>query len=113
MVEDGSNDAGLGDESEDLHRATASVTGQRVDLVDTADELGPALVGGASGRSRLVVVVVGTNRHSVVLSDAIGVRAVEMDQVLVGLWDVSEALAKNSSGSVKTSSTSSCPGLGW
>ena len=51
MFEDGSNHAGLGDESEDLHLATASVAGQRVDLVDAVDELGPSFVGGASRRS--------------------------------------------------------------
>ena len=72
MVEECSDRSGVGDEGDDFHLATASSTGQGVDFVDTVDELGPSFVSGASGRSRLGVVV-GTNRLSVVLSDAIGV----------------------------------------
>jgi hypothetical protein len=83
MIEDVSDDGGLGDESEYLHLATASIAGQRVDLVNAIDELGPSFVGGAAGRSRLLFIV-RANRFSGVLPDAIGVSAVEMDQVLVG-----------------------------
>ena len=89
MIEDGSDDGGLGDESEYLHLATASIAGQRVDLVNAIDELGPSFVGGAAGRSRLLFIV-RANRFSGVLPDAIGVSAVEMDQVLVGHGDVDE-----------------------
>ena len=89
MVEDGSDHAGVGDEREDFHVGAALVAGQRVDVVDAVDELGPSFVGGASRRSRIVFVV-GTNLLSVVLPDAIGVGAVEMNQVLVGLGDVCE-----------------------
>lgn len=90
MIEDGSDDGGVGDESEYLHLATASIAGQRVNLVDAVDELGPSIVGSASRRSGLGAVV-GTNLLSEALSDAIGVGAIEMNQVLVGLGDVSES----------------------
>jgi hypothetical protein len=60
-----------------------------VDLVDAVDKLGPSFVDGALRRGRFGFVV-GTNLFSVVFSHAIGVCAVEMDQVLVGLGDVDE-----------------------
>jgi hypothetical protein len=65
------------------------VTGQGVDLVDTVDELGPSFVGGSARRSRFGFVL-GVNLVSVGSSHAIGVSAVEMNQMSVGLWDVGE-----------------------
>jgi hypothetical protein len=44
MVEDPFDDFVLGDESEDFPLGPASGAGQRVDLVDTVDELSPSLV---------------------------------------------------------------------
>jgi hypothetical protein len=44
VVEDLSNDFLFSDESEDFHLGAASVAGQRVDLVDSVDELSPSLV---------------------------------------------------------------------
>lgn len=70
MVEDRSDRSGVGDEGKNSHLTPALRTGQRVDLIDTVDELGPTLVGFASGRSRLVFVV-GTNLFSVTLSASI------------------------------------------
>ena len=89
MIEDRPDRSRLGDESEDFHLATALVAGQRVDLVDAVDELGPSFVGVASCRSGFGAVV-GTPLLSEVLSDAIGVGAVEKDHMLVGLGDVDE-----------------------
>ena len=89
MIEDGSDHAGVGDERDNFHLAAALDAGQGVDLVDTVDELGPSFVGGASRRSGLGFVV-GPNLVSVGASNAMGVGAIEMDQVLVGLWDVDE-----------------------
>ena len=89
MIEDGSDGTGFGNESEDLHLCTASVAGQRVDLVDAVDELGPSFVENASRRRRPGFVI-GANVFSVGLSNAIGVGAIEMNQVLVGLGDVDE-----------------------
>jgi len=90
MVEDFSDDQGLGDESQELHRGIASGTGERVDLVNTVDELGPPL--GKSAPERCGLGFLGCSRRlfSVGGSNAIGVGAVEMNQVLVGLWDVDE-----------------------
>ena len=52
MVEDRSDDAGVGDEGEGLHLAAALVGGQGVELVNAIDELGPSFVGGSSRRIR-------------------------------------------------------------
>ena len=70
-------------------------TGQRVDLVDPVDELGPAFSKSASGRGRLVLHISFAARASTAAHcpNAIGVDAVEMDEMLVGLRDVD----KNSS----------------
>jgi len=43
MFEDLLDDGVLGDEGNNLHRGSAPSTGQRVDFVDTVDELGPSL----------------------------------------------------------------------
>ncbi len=43
VAQDFSDGGGLGDESEDLHLGSAVRTGQRVDIIDAVDELGPAL----------------------------------------------------------------------
>ena len=66
----------LGDESEDLHHATALGTGQGVDFEDAIDELGPTFVYGASSCSPLGLVI-GTNVASVGLSNTVGVGAIE------------------------------------
>ena len=89
VVEGLSDRGGLSDESEDLHFATASSTSQGVDFVDAVDELGPSFVRGTSSWSRLGFVI-GTNLDSVGLSNAIGLSAVEMNQVLFGLGGVDE-----------------------
>jgi len=79
------DDGVLGDERQELHRGIAFGTRQRVDLVDTVDELGPSLAqsapwrrggGGGFGWRGGVGAVGGSN--------AIGVSAIEMDQVFVG-----------------------------
>ena len=49
VSQDFSNDGGLGDEGEDLHGSAAPGTGQRVDLVDAEDKLGPPLTQSAPG----------------------------------------------------------------
>jgi hypothetical protein len=89
-----SNDRGLGDESKKLHRGIASGTGQRVDLVDAIDELGPSLAHSATWRRGVVggfgwrggVCAVGG-------SNAIGVGTVEMDPVFFRLRNVDEETA--------------------
>jgi len=88
VVEDPFYDFVLGDESEDFHLGAASVAGQRVDLVDTVDELSPSFVCGTSV-SRFGLLLE-TNRVSEGLSNAIRVSAVEVNQVLVRLGDVDE-----------------------
>jgi hypothetical protein len=88
--EDFSDDRGLVDESQELHRGIASGTGERVDLVNTVNELGPPLGKSAPGRCVLGFVGCRGRLFSVGGSNAIGVSAIEMDQVLVGLWDMDE-----------------------
>ncbi len=50
MVQDLSNDGRLGDEGDDLHFFAATPAGQRVELEDAVDELGPSLSTGARMR---------------------------------------------------------------
>ena len=92
MVQDPTDDAGLGDEGEDLHLGPAARTGQRVDLVDTVDELGPSLGQRGSRRGRLLIhLTLWSNATtSAGCPHAIGVSAVEMDQMFVGLGDMDE-----------------------
>jgi hypothetical protein len=54
MVQDASDDGGVDHEGEELHFFPASRTGQRVDLVDTVNELGPSLAQSASLRGRFL-----------------------------------------------------------
>jgi hypothetical protein len=89
MVEDRSDGSGVGDEGKNFHFTTALRTGQRVDLVDAVNEFGPSFVGGSARRNRFVFVV-GANLVSVGSSHAIGVGAIEMNQMFVGLGDVCE-----------------------
>jgi hypothetical protein len=86
VVEDPFYDFVLGDESEDFHLGTASFADQRVDLVDTVDELSPSFVRSASSGSRRWLLLV-TNGVMVASSHAIGVGAIKMDEMLAGLWN--------------------------
>ena len=89
MVEEVFDDFVLGDESENLHLAAASVTGQGVDFVDAIDELAPSFGESGSwraGRFGCSGGVVVSERGA----DSIGVSAVEMDEMLVGLGDMYE-----------------------
>src|SRR3990172_8542227 len=92
VVQDSANDRGLGDEGENFHLFPASTTGQRVDLVDTEDKLGPSLFESASQRGRFILCLpfrrVVTNRSR--RTHAMGIGAVEMDEMSVGLGDVDE-----------------------
>ena len=98
MLENLSDDGGLDDEGQELHRGIASGTGQRIDLVDTVDELSPLLAQSGPGRRS----VCGWLWWSLPLgavggANPIGVGAVEMDQVFVGLGDVNEHTGEESS----------------
>ena len=55
MIQDASDDRRLGNEGDDFHLFSASTTGQRVDLVDTVDELGPSLTQSTSSRENIVL----------------------------------------------------------
>jgi hypothetical protein len=90
MVEDLSDDGGVGDEREDSHRSAALVTGQGVDLVDTVDELGPTLAQSASGRRGGLGAGYGSLVIPVRGAHPVGVNAVEMNQVFIGLRDVNQ-----------------------
>jgi len=82
---------GLGDEGKDLHLGPTAPTGQWVDFIDAVDELGPALGEGAPGW-RGVGCIVGRSAIPCPVggANAIGVGAVEMDEVLVGFRNVDE-----------------------
>ena len=93
MVQDSTNKAGLGDEGQDLHLGPAAKTGQRVDLVDTVDELRPTLSQSGSERGRLDFasppfgrVVSKRSRRT----QAVGIGPVEMDEMLSSLGDMDE-----------------------
>jgi hypothetical protein len=83
------DDGGVDDESEEFHFFAASTAGQRVDLVDTVDELGPASIKSASSRGGLVHVS-WARLVSVAMAHSVGVGAVEINEVLTGLGDVYE-----------------------
>lgn len=94
VVQDASDDGGVDHEGEELHFSPASRTGQRVDLVDTVNELGPSLAPSASflgsflDAFRLVYGrVVGSDGLG---TNAVGVSTVESDEMFVGLGDVDE-----------------------
>ena len=89
MAQDLADDGVLGDERDDLHLATALGTCQRVDIVDTVNEFCPSSVESASSRRRLGLVL---SRFVPLVGspDAIGIGAIEMDEVLVWQWDVYE-----------------------
>ena len=55
MIQDASDDRRLRNEGDDFHLFSASTTGQRVDLVDTVDELGPSLTQSTSSRENIVL----------------------------------------------------------
>ena len=79
----------LGDEGKNLHLPTAVRTGQRVDIINPVNELGPSFAQSAAGRSGLArlsrwLAVSEGGAH------AVGVGAVEMDEVLVGFGNVDE-----------------------
>lgn len=93
MVQDSADKAGLGDEGKDLHLGPAAKTGQRVDLVDTVDELRPTFSQSASGRGRLDAASPAFGRVVLKLSrrtQAVGIGPVEMDEMLSGLGDMDE-----------------------
>ena len=87
MAQDLADDGVLGDERDDLHLSAALVTCQRVDFVDAVDELSPSSVEGPS-RRWCIGLVLSRLVSWVGSSDAIGIGAIEMNQVFVGLWDV-------------------------
>ena len=89
MPQDLHDDRVLGDKCEDLHLAPALGTCQRVYFVDAVNELGPTSVESASSRRRLGVV---PRAHEALVgsSHAIRIGAIEMDEVLFGLWDMDE-----------------------
>ena len=93
VVEDSTDEFGLDDESENFHLCPTVKASQRVDFVDAVDELCPAFAQSALG-SRVVGFTVPRGRSGVVpavgCANAVGVGAVEMDQVLVRLGDVDE-----------------------
>ena len=97
VVEDPANDLVFGDESEDFHLGSTSIAGQGINLVDSVDELSPSFVRGtSSGRGRgcgsrldLPLLFV-TNGLSVDSPHTIGVGAIKMNEMFVGLWDVNE-----------------------
>jgi hypothetical protein len=78
MVQDGSDDGGVDNEGEELHFFPASRTGQRVDLVDPANELGPSLARSASLRGSLLdalrLVYGGVVGSDGLGTDAVGVK---------------------------------------
>lgn len=91
VVEDFANDFGVDDECENFHPCPAPGANQRIDLVDTVDELGPSSAQRTAG-CRLVDFTV---RQGVVLCSAgrtnpVGVDAVETDQVFFRLGDMDE-----------------------
>ena len=93
MVEDPSSDFVVGDESGNFHVGTASVADQRVDFVDSVNELSPSFVRGTSnGRgSRFdFALLFAGNGLSVDSPHTIGVGTIKMDEMLVGLWDMNE-----------------------
>jgi len=49
VIDDPVHHGRLGEERDDLHRASTAGTAQGVDLIDLADHLGPALGGDAAG----------------------------------------------------------------
>ncbi len=90
MVQDLPDDAGLGDEGNDVHFAAALFANQRVGFEHTTDQVGPSSAKGFTlGGVELVVVVVGSF-FSGVFSCSPGVVAVVQDGMLVGLGDVDE-----------------------
>jgi len=88
---------GLSNESDDLHLGAASA-GQRIDVVDFENELRPSFAHRAFRGGRfpfpffLVLFGVVTMRHGG--ARAVGIGAVKMNQVLVGLGDVDEHAGK-------------------
>ena len=64
VSQDLADDGRLVDESDDAHLGATLPTGQRVDLVDPVDELGPAFSKSASGRGRLVLHISFATRAS-------------------------------------------------
>jgi len=89
VVQDFSNGCGLGDEGEDFHLGATVRTCQRVHVINPVNKLCPSFVASAAGREGLVrlsgcVAVPEGGAHTV------GVGAIEMDEMLVGLRDVDE-----------------------
>ncbi len=74
------NDRGLGDEGEDLHLSPALVAGQRVDLVDFVNKLGPSFSQRAWRRGRFILSLLlrGVANTRCRGTNAVGVGAVKM-----------------------------------
>ena len=101
VVEDFANDFGVDDEGENFHPCPAPGAIQRIELVDTVDELGPSSAQRTAG-CRLVDFTVRPGQ-SVVLRSAgrtnpVGVDAVETDQVFFRLGDMDEDTGKELEG---------------
>lgn len=94
MVQDASDDGRVDNEGEELHFFPASRTGQRVDLVDPVDKLGPSFAQSASLRGNFLgafgLVYGGVVASDFLGTDAVGVSTVESDEMFVGLGDVDE-----------------------
>ncbi len=113
VFEDLSNDGRLGDEGDDLHFFAATPAGQRVELEDAVDELGPSFSKSASRRGlALRLGHPARASSSASFANAVGVCAVQMNQMLVGLGDVNEDSCQELEGSSRASSSSSGPDLG-
>ena len=90
MVQDATDEGGLDDEGEDLHLFPAPPTGQRVDLVDTVNELGPSLSQNAWTRGSLCHLFRRVAVSEARGTNAIGVGALETDEMFVVFGDVDE-----------------------
>jgi hypothetical protein len=93
MVEDLADYFGVDNESENFHPGPAAGAIEGVDLVDPVDELGPSSAQGTPG-CRLTGFTVRLEPGEVVgpegVPNAVGVDAVEEDEVFFGLGDVDE-----------------------
>jgi hypothetical protein len=94
VVEDLSDDIGVNNESENFHPGPATRAVQRVDLVDAVDKFGPSPAQRTSGCRLDSLCPVRLDPGGVVgpvgCPNAVGVDAVEEDEVFHGLGNVDE-----------------------